>query len=135
MGIVRFVLIAVCLLPHLKGDLAAINAKPPSSSSSSSLSAKISAAITAKTKAAASTIFQFSYDGNEWVDTPEGGAGHGLIVQRSPTSRARCRRCGSVIDKAALRIGMPIEDPRGGQFVGLTNPQISPSLSLSHPNL
>ena len=135
MGIVRFILIAVCLLPQLKGDLAAITAKPASSSSSSSLPATISAANTAKSKAAAATSFQFSYDGDEWVDTPEGGSGHGLIIQRSPTSRARCRRCGSVIDKAALRIGMPIEDPRGGQFAEAANPQIFLSLSPLHPDL
>ena len=55
--------------------------------------------------------FRFDPDG-VWRRTA-GKSGHVLRVEHSPTSRARCRRCGTAVAKGELRIGFPMHDSRG----------------------
>jgi hypothetical protein len=42
-----------------------------------------------------------------------GRVGHVFHVERSTTSRAKCRRCGNIVQKGDIRIGFPMHDRRG----------------------
>ena len=52
-------------------------------------------------------------DGNWMVRTSNDLPLYLYWVNHAPSNRARCNKCGELINKAELRIGLPINDPRG----------------------